>query len=64
MHTLIKAEVKEGNRHWFAHGETREEALHRLRVRVNGEIRFGDVRFSEVDTSYPPKTQGTKEEPR
>jgi hypothetical protein len=64
MHTIIKAEVKEGNRHWVAHGETREEALHHLRTCINGEIRFGCVQFSEVDASYPPKTQGTKEEPR
>jgi hypothetical protein len=54
MHTLIKAEIKEGDRHWFAHGETREEALHRLRVCVNGEIRFGTVHFCEVGASYPP----------
>jgi hypothetical protein len=58
MHTLIKADVKEGNRHWFAYGETREEALYRLRVCVNREIRFGTVHFSEVNASYPPSTPG------
>mgnify|MGYP000685689606 CR=1 FL=1 len=47
---IIRATVSEGDRMWCAHGKTREEALHHLRIVVNGEIRSGIVKFENVET--------------
>lgn len=50
--TLIRATLTEGNRTWIAHGETRTEAIHRLRIVVNREVRSGQVHFEDVSEEH------------
>jgi hypothetical protein len=60
---MIRVSITEGDRMWYAHGETREEALHHLRIVINGEIRSGLVTFEDVDPDAAFSRQPTQDTP-